>query len=235
MVITTSQADVSGDGVLDIVSLTGEKHETSDIFIKDITLVVTDGKTGQIASTTFSNNAGYNPRLFIGDFTCDGVGEILISIDSGGSGGFGYYYIYSYRNNLLRQLFSAEDFNEAYKYKVIFRDGCKIAVYSEYFKKMYIIDVRSRKAFYQEQGVYDRNCRLLKPTEGFVPGLNNLYPLVSNRPNCYNLLVLQRVIGLFGADTVGYLETTLEWDETRFAGKSERVRPIHLIVKNTSP
>jgi hypothetical protein len=104
MVITTINADVTGDGILDIVSLIGEKDETSDIFIKNIMLVIKDGKTGQSTSTTFSNNAGYNPRLFIGDFTCDGVGEILISIDSGGSGGFGFYYIYSYRNNLLPKI-----------------------------------------------------------------------------------------------------------------------------------
>ncbi|MDX9872412.1 MAG: VCBS repeat-containing protein [Clostridia bacterium] len=226
MVITTMQADVNGDGVLDTVSLTGEKDAESDIFIRNITLVIQDGKTGQTTSTTFADNAGYNPRLFIGDFTCDGVADILISIDSGGSGGFGFYYIYSFKGNVLKKLFDAEQFNAAFKYTVTFREGCKVAVTSDYFKRTYFIDVRSRVSFYQEEGVYDKNCRLLKPTSGWVPGLNNLYPETGSTPNCYNLLALQRVIGLFGADTVGILETTLAWEKNRFKGVSERIRKI---------
>lgn len=226
MVITTIQADVTGDGVLDNISLTGEKDKDSDIFIKNITLVIEDGRTKRTEKITFANNAGYNPRLFIGDFTCDGVPEILISIDSGGSGGFGFYYIYSYKNNVVKKLFDAEEFNQLFKYDVVFREGCRVSVYSEYFMRTYLIDVSSRVDFYQEQGVYNRNCKLLKPTEGFVPGLNNLYPQKAENKDCYNLLALQRVIGLFGADTIGYLETTLVWDGSKFVGKSEIIKSV---------
>lgn len=222
-VITSVQADVSGDGTADTISLIGDRDISNAAFIRNITLVIEDGSTGQTATTSFPDNAGYNPRLFIGDFTGDSVPEIFISIDSGGSGGFGFYYIYSYKNKVLRKLFDREDFNRLFKYRVDFRNGCKVAVYSEYFRKTYIIDVSSRVDFYQEEGVYNRNCRLLKPTEGFVPGLNNLYPLSTDMPNRYNLLALQRVIGLFGADTLGILETTLQLEQGQLRGVTESV------------
>lgn len=224
MIITAKQADVTGDGVPDKIILSGEKDQASDIFIKNITLAVEDGRTKRVDTISFSNNAGYNPRLFIGDLNCDGVQDILISIDSGGSGGFGFYYIYSYKNNIFNKLFDNDEFNRMFKYEVMFREGCRVSVYSEYFLRTYLIDVSSRVDFYEEQGVYNRNCKLLKPVEGFVPGLNNLYPQMINNKNCYALLAVQRVIGLFGADTVGYLETVLEWDQTQFTGTNEFVR-----------
>lgn len=224
MVITTAQADVNGDGVLDTVSLTGERDAEGSAFIRDITLVITDGKSGRTATTALRDNAGYNPRLFIGDFTCDGVPEILISIDSGGSGGFGYYYIFSYKGGVVNQLLDAEKFNATFKYTVTFREGCRVAVTSDYFRRTYFIDVSDRLTFYREQGVYDRSCRLQKPTSGWVPGLNNLFPEAGSTPNCYNLLAFQRVVGLFNADTIGILQTTLAWDKTEFVGVSEYVR-----------
>lgn len=221
--ITTVKGDVTGDGVPDTVYLTGYKEKPADIFIRNITLVIEDGKTGRLTPITFKNNAGYNPRIFLGDFTKDNVLDILISIDSGGSGGFGFYYIFSAKNGEVRKIFDNDEFNQTYRYDVIFRDNCQVAVYSQFFKKTYLIDVSYKKDFYMEQGVYDRACKLLKPVTGFVPGLNNLYPLETTEKGSYNLLAVQRVIGLFGADTLGYIETTLEWNGRTFVPIAERI------------
>jgi len=225
-IIMTLQADVSGDGVIDTIYLTGYKEKPEDIFIRNITIIIEDGKTNAKTPVSFTNNAGYNPRIFLGDFTKDAVPDILLSIDSGGSGGFGFYYIYSYKNSTVKKLFDSDEFNKEYKYVVTFKDGCKVAVYSIFFNKTCIIDVSYKKDFYEEQGIYNRSCKLLRPTEGFVPGLNNLYPLKSREKEYYNLLVLQRIIGLFGADTLGYLETVLEWDGNKFIPISETARPV---------
>ncbi|MFZ5754868.1 MAG: hypothetical protein ACOY3J_11565 [Bacillota bacterium] len=52
------------------------------------------------------------------------------------------------------------------------------------------------------------------------------YPLESNIKGRYSLLALQRVIGLFGADTLGYIETTPAWDGSMFRPVSETVTPV---------
>ena len=223
MIIQTKRADVNGDGVLDTIFLTGEKEKTEDIFIRNIKLVFEDGRTKRAATITFSNNVGYNPRLFIGDFNKDKIDDVLISIDSGGSGGFGFYYIYSFTGNTTRRLFDNDEYNREIKYDVIYKDGCKVQVYNYQLKKTYIIDVSAKqKDFYAE--IYDRSCKLLKPTSGFVPGLNNLYPLAGDAQGSYNLLAIERVIGLYGADTLGILETVLEWNGTKFVQHTESLK-----------
>lgn len=92
-VVSYATGDVNGDRIPDKVYLTGIKTPSSP-FIQNITLVIQDGATGRCTSIPIKDNAGYNPTLFLGDFTGNSVDDILISIASGGSGGIMYYYIY---------------------------------------------------------------------------------------------------------------------------------------------
>jgi hypothetical protein len=67
-VVFFAKGDVTGDRISDNVYLTGIKTPDSP-FIQNITLVVQNGATGMFTRVPFKNNAGYNPRLFLGDFT----------------------------------------------------------------------------------------------------------------------------------------------------------------------
>ena len=91
-IFSYARGDVNGDGIPDNVYLTGIKTPDSP-FTQNITLVIQDGMMGGFTSIPLSENAGYNPTLFLGDFTGDGVKDILIGINTGGSGGIMYYYI----------------------------------------------------------------------------------------------------------------------------------------------
>jgi len=77
------------------------------------------------------DNAGYNPRLFLGDFTGNKVNQILISIDSGGSGGIMYHFVYSYINNVAQIIFNYKAYNGLYQYTVTFKNNYKVEVVSE--------------------------------------------------------------------------------------------------------
>lgn len=104
--------DVNGDGIPDKVSLFGSKSEGDDgIFIENITVIIHDGRTNRIKTITPAFNSGYNARLFLGDFTKDRVKDIKISIETGGSGGYGFFYIYSFKNNVLREIFDFDKYN----------------------------------------------------------------------------------------------------------------------------
>lgn len=86
-ILDYKQGDVNGDGVIDTVYLMGDKRKSSQSpFVENINLVVLDGATRRYSRVPLKENAGYNPTLFLGDFTGNRVNDIVVYIDSGGSG-----------------------------------------------------------------------------------------------------------------------------------------------------
>ena len=201
--------DVKGDRMPDNVYLTGIKTPDSP-FIQDITLIVQDGRTGKFTTVPLSENVGYNPRLFLGDFTGDGTADILISIDSGGSGAIMYHYVYSFINNIPQLIFNFNAYNEEYKYAVDYENNYKVEVISWINNKQYIIDILSRGAQYLNE-IYDENGKLKSPISGFVNPLSGLYPVDFDSDNVYELLAYQKIAGRYNADSLGYVLNTLKW------------------------
>lgn len=71
--LTMQVGDVTGDGIPDKVYLYGSKTaDTKSSFVDNISIVIEDGYSGKNSTITPDFNAGYNPRLFLGDFTADG-------------------------------------------------------------------------------------------------------------------------------------------------------------------
>ena len=94
-IVAFAQGDVTGDRVTDQCLFNWNKDPDSP-FTQNITLHVKDGRTGVLTSIPLRENVGYNPSLFLGDFTGNGVADILISIATGGSGGIMYHYVVSF-------------------------------------------------------------------------------------------------------------------------------------------
>lgn len=213
-IVSSAQGDVTGDGIPDTVYLTGIRTEDSP-FIQKITLVIRDGRTGRITSVPLKSDAGYNPSIFLGDFTGNRVKDILISIASGGSGGIMYYYIYSDIGNMPKLLFDYEVFNESYKYEIIYRDQYKVDVINLTNQLKYIIDISNKGKDYLQE-IYNADGTLKEPIKGFVSPLSGLYPIDYDSNGVYELLGFQRISGRFAADALGCIQTSLEWDKEKF-------------------
>lgn len=214
MVVHFIKGDVNGDGIPDEVFLTGVKTEDSP-FIQNITLVIKDGRSGVFTKVDLKENMGYNPTLLLNDFTGDGVEDILVSIASGGSGGFMYYYIYSDLNNISSLLFDYDVFNNNYEYDVIYRNNYKVEVINRTAKSSYILDIKYKGPQYLSE-IYDSNGKLKAPITGFVDGLSGLYPIDFDSNEVYELLGYQKISGRYHADGLGYVQTSLKWDGTDF-------------------
>jgi hypothetical protein len=208
------RGDVNGDRIPDNVFLTGVITPDSP-FIQNITLAIQDGRTGAFTNVAIKENAGYNPALFLGDFTGDKVDDILIGIASGGSGGYMYYYIYSDKNNVPRMLFDYNVFNEYYQYDVNYLDNYKVEVVNKTSKIRYIIDITYKGTQYLSE-IYNSNGKLKAPISGFVNGLGGLYPVDFDSNGVYELLGFQKVAGRYNADALGYLQTSLSWNGQAF-------------------
>lgn len=213
-VVSYARGDVNGDRIPDNVYLTGVKKPDSP-FIQDITLIVQDGVSGRLTRIQLSENAGYDPKLFLGDFTGDNVNDILISIFSGGSGAFMYHYIYSFTNNMPKLIFDFNVYNEEYKYDITYKNNYKVEVISRKNSEKYIIDISDRDAEYLNE-IYDKNGVLKQPISGFINPLSGLYPVDYDSDGVYELLAYQKIAGRYNADTLGYVLNTLKWKDNRF-------------------
>ena len=162
--------DVNGDGILDTVYLYGNVDGPPSIFADNITLVIRDGRSTKSTTIHFKNNAGYNARLFLGDFNKDNIPDIMVSIDTGGSGGYGIFYIYSFRNNILNELFNFDKYNGEYTFQLKYDDFYKVRVESHSPKRLFIIDISTKGSDYLSQ-YYDANGLLKNPTIGGVLAL----------------------------------------------------------------
>ena len=218
-VIYTQNADVTGDGVLDAIFLNGRSRSDNPEFYEEVVLGVRDGRSGQTYFQSLApDNAGYNPRFMLCDFNKDGILDILSSIDSGGSGAFVYNKLVTVRGGQFQQLFNVAVFNTEFRGQAVYLNDYRVEVTIPRLGIRYMIDVKDRKELYQGK-IYSEDGRLMQPTMGEVSDLNVLYPTQDGK-YC-GLLALQRVIGLFGADTLGYLETNFRWGETGFVPVSQ--------------
>lgn len=213
-VVAYAYGDVNGDNVIDMIYLTGIETTDSPL-IRNIALVIQNGATNRLYSVELKENMGYNPMLTLRDFTGEGIEDILISIETGGSGGIAYYYIYSFADDILHLLLDFDEYNNQYTYDVNYRDDYKVLVRSNYNNARYLIDISLRDPDYLDE-IYDNNGNLLEPIEGWVNPLSGLYPIDFDSDKTYELLGVQKIAGRYNADSLGFVQNTLKWNGNMF-------------------
>ena len=214
-ILALKKGDVNGDGINDIVYLIGNKNVDNSPFITNISILIKDGKTNEVYEIVLKENVGYNPTLYLYNFTNQNMDDIFVAIDSGGSGGFGYFYIYSFKDNQALKVFDFESFSSKYNYVVIYKDNYLVEVKNNTLKKSFLIDISGRDKDYLNS-IYYPNGKLIKNINGLVGDLNNLYPVDIDRNGIEELYALQRVTGLYNADSLGVLETPLIFKDGSF-------------------
>ncbi len=95
----------------------------------------------------------------------------------------------------------------------MYLDGCKAAVMPNDGSALYLIDISCRDESYLSQ-IYDEECILLAPVEGSVGGAN--YSQSIKNSSSYNLQVYQRITGLYNADSLGNVITSLNYIGGKF-------------------
>ncbi|AWB46174.1 spore coat protein [Paenibacillus sp. CAA11] len=211
MILAEAMADVTGDGIADTIVLRGYPPSGDSPFLTEITLIVTVGATPDRYVIPLPTNAGYHPTLFIGDFTGDKVDDVLVSIDSGGSGAITYNDIYTFTGGEARLIFDSEYFNSQWNYQVEYLDNYKLKVTSEHAGLVFVIDITGRGPDYLNE-IYNPDGTLKQPIQGMVEPVSGLFPVDLERDGTYELMLLQAVSGRYRADRFGYMTTVLRWN-----------------------
>lgn len=220
-VAAQTRGDVTGDGRQDSIYLSGTQ-QAGGISWENLVLHIVDGATAQETCIRLREDAGYSPRLFLGHFTSPQRLDMLVSVDSGGSGGIGYYTIYGFENDAVRRFFDSESYNAAFQYAVHYQNGCAVRADSLSNRQTYLIDISARGNEYL-QAIYRKDGTLIKPQEGFVDPLSLLYPADIDGDGLLELVAYQRISGLYHADALGDFINTLRWNGQKYELSSQTV------------
>ena len=220
-VIQTKFGDVDGDNFFDTVLLTGTQKPDSPLW-QHLTLLIYYGRTHQYEQVALQQNVGYNPTIFLGDFTGNHVEDILVISDTGGSGGIINAQIFSCIHGKMQSIFDAETFSNQTVYNVKFQDHYKATVESITPKKRYTLDLLYKGKEYLAE-IYNANGTLKQPITGWVDPISGLYPIDINRDGVYELLAMQKIAGRYHADGLGFVQNTLSWDGRKFTIERQSV------------
>ena len=162
-------------------------------YFQNITLIVREGRTNVLNVFPLKENAGYEPTIWFGDFTGDGVNDILVTIQSGGSGAIIFAYVYSYQKGKITKIFDSISFDEQHSYKVQYENNYRASVTSKDPSKRYILDLQYKGTEYLNE-IYNQDGTLKQPIEGWVDPISGLFPInisakrevlfINKRTNC---------------------------------------------------
>ena len=180
-----------------------ENNKVSNVSIKsngsnfqeDIEIVVETAGNELVFSP--EHNEGYDPSLFIGNFLDNGLDQLLYSVNSGGSGGYSYYQLFSLKNNEIKELFNSDDFNPLISASYIENDIIEIDYQG---KKLYIDSSFS-------------GCESKEDCSLYISSVSAIFPYYNIDLDRYYLQVLQRIYGGFSANNYGYILSLLSISE----------------------
>lgn len=112
-------ADINRDGISDHIYLIGNPEQPNAKRIKDINVIVVDGKTHKNMKTNLLHYSGYNPYVsFTGDFNGDRAQDIMITAYDNTNYNTTNVKIISYYNNVPKVIFE-EQASASAKYNTI--------------------------------------------------------------------------------------------------------------------
>lgn len=173
-----------------IICLTGK----GDNFKEDITIEI--NTLGEKVLIEPIHNSGYQPKVLGGNFLNNGLEQLLYSVDSGGSGGYNFYELYSIKNGEGVLIFNSDNFLPIVSAKYINEDIIEI-------------DYQGQKLYmgYTGESCNENDC------ENFISSVNSILPYYNISLDRYYLQVLQKVYGGFTANNYGYIFSLLQINE----------------------
>lgn len=214
-VITIKNYDITGDRINDKIALIGERSFKESTFTDYLIIAVLDGKTNNILQASYNNFAGYKPELVIRDFNGDKVNDVLISVSSGGSGGFDYHLITTFNNNKVVTLFS-DDNNRGVRVKGKYIDSFKAVLDFENLVDDVSIDLSFNRENYIKNEIYTEGGALLKETAPYSYPFSKLEAVDIDNDGTYELKGYQKIIGTDITDTISGLETIWKYKNNKW-------------------
>lgn len=229
-VIDYKTADVTGDNIKDEVVLVGEKpFSENDIFADNLTVIVKDGKKNEYVKATYEGLCGYEGELFVGDFTGDKVNDVMVTANTGGSGGIYNHMVATFKDNEPAVIFSEKD-NNGVKFTGKYLEDFKAEIIAEDLNKTIIMDLSAHKDNYIEMGIYNDEGKLLTEVEPWSNPFSKLEAVDFNLDGTFELSGVQRIVGTCNADPISFVDSIWSFDNSKWNIKE--LKYTTYLVKN---
>ena len=209
VIIKSTGANFNKNEKEDIVYLMGKSIEKSAIYYDRLNIVILNEKNGRIINLKIENGPCYNPHIYIKDFNGDGVDEILFISHQGENNKYTNANIYSFKNECITEIFNVNSINNDNIYEVNYKNGYSVEIVDKSQNKKYLIDISLKDKKYLDE-IYNEKGIVKKLNKGSVLSVEEV-GILNKRTN-WNLLIKQKVIGLFNSDTLGYINSSLKFN-----------------------
>jgi hypothetical protein len=227
-VLAESRGDLDGDGREETVRLVGRRAEDSP-FCEDLALAVEPA--WRLWPLPTAAATGYAPELRLTDLTGDDTEEILLTADTGGSGGLvnAAVVIASREGEVwsLRRIYDAQS-GPVPTLEGALTDGfaARLEITAPGFdRREETLDLSSRRSFYLETGIYDEDGKLLREVPIWGDALMAVAPL-SAAAGGPGLQITQQPRGAANADRLAEVRTLLVWRDDRWEAIAVYVLPL---------
>ena len=177
-------AVLDGTGVEQELTVTGIRFAKDSEYFTDIKINLPDGR--EIIPCT---DEGYGAGVAAFDFTGNGYSQLFYFASSGGSGGYGYFYVFDCSEEKTKVLFDYQKFQNVYTAK-----------YAE-----------NERELWNDDGVFTGDA------QPYVSDLNFVEPVFVYSLNRYRLNVWQNVVGKVSIDVVGRIITSLDLGKGKYS------------------
>lgn len=199
-------AIIDDSGEISEVKVTGRRFAPDAGYFTDIKILIDDGK--EIIPET---DEGYGAGVAAFDFKGEGYCQLFYYASSGGSGGYGYFYIFDCSETQTVTLFDYQKFVNVYTAE--YADNYQLKVFAE--GKLFV--TYNVYGYRNERDLWDENGVLASDEKPYVTELNFVEPVFVYSQNRYRLNVWQNVIGKVQVDVIGHIITVIDFIEGRLS------------------
>ncbi len=170
--------DVTGDKKADTLYVIGDRFEKTDIYYEQFYYFLIDGKSGKRTFTKLDNLGGVAgwgliPNVELVNLNDDGLKDVQFSSYSGGTGGFTYYNVATFKGGKYAQLLGQMDL-QGIGVTGKYVDGFKAEMQCEGIDRKWYLDLNFQKDMLLDQKIYDKSGKLLSPVEPWSGPFVNL-------------------------------------------------------------
>ncbi|RDW20999.1 hypothetical protein [Oceanobacillus chungangensis] len=209
ILIETYQSDVTGDGQNEEINLYGILFSPDTRYYRDIWANIT-GPEGE--SWKINYGGGYDPTIRFVDLNHDKINDIFYQSPTGGSGGIYTSFLHTLANKELLEI----PLPEQPYVKGQFEENFTVSIELTPNGKPIVMDVKSRAEDYIRLGIYNKEGKLLTPTEIMVDPIAFFEPIKISADKGYGLKSYQQISGAYHADQLGTLETLWYYENDKW-------------------